>query len=173
VNAYRDAADALVRESGVTIKRVRSSNSGGAYTRSDGWEIEAPDPRGPISFGVFAHEVGHQMLHRGARKPRWIQEVEAEEWALAQFDRFDLDGKERYRLRAARNVGWSFAKAIRRNRLLTKTIVATYPEWWVLAEAVETADGRVEVIEHLAPLVDDEEIIRALPIDARREKGGP
>jgi len=135
---YARAADVLIRESGVVIRRWRSGNTGTAATSDKDWEIEAPQPRGPVSFGVFAHEVAHQTLHRRNSKPRWREEVEAEEWALAQFDRFDLAGRERYERHAALHVGRTFLKAIRRSRrergALAREILIAYPEWWERAE---------------------------------------
>jgi hypothetical protein len=125
-----EAATDLLRESGCTIRRWRASNTGRAATRSELWEIEVPEPRGPISFGVFAHEVGHQLLHRHGSLPRWREEVEAEEYALAQFDRFGLKGRERYEEHAALHLGWAFVKAIRRSKTVAAQIVEAYPEWY-------------------------------------------
>jgi hypothetical protein len=136
---YREAADLLVRESGVTVRKWRTSNSGSADLKSHEWEIEAPEPRGPISFGVFCHEVGHQLLHRVGTKPRWLQEIEAEEYALAQFDRFGLAGRDRYEHHAARHLGWSFLKAARRSKRAAARILAEQPEWWARAERAHAA----------------------------------
>lgn len=138
-NRYRETADVLLRESGVTVRKWRTSNTGAAATRSALWEIEAPEPRGPVSFGVFAHEVAHQLLHRTGSKQRWMQEVEAEDWALEQFDRFELPGRERYEQHAAEHLAYAFAKAIRRSKRLVAEIVRTYPEWWLRAEQADAA----------------------------------
>ena len=134
---YLDAAEVLLRESGCTVLRYRPTMTGRASTKSEMWAIEVPEPRGPISFGVFAHEVGHQLLHRAGSRPRWREEVEAEEYALAQFDRFGLKGRERYERHAALHLGWTFVKAIRRSRRLAAEILASYPEWWDRAEQVD------------------------------------
>lgn len=135
MNVYEEVGATLLRETGVTVVKWRAGNSGVADWRSADWEIEAPHPRGPVSFGVFAHEVAHQLLHRTGSKPRWRQEVEAEEWALAQFDRFGLPGRDQYERNAAKHLAWSFCKAIRRSPRLTAVIINAYPEWWARAEA--------------------------------------
>ena len=130
-NPYEEAAEVLLRESGCTVRKYRSSNSGEAFTSSKDWGIEVPRPRGPMSFAVFAHEVGHQMLHRGNEsKPRWLEEIEATEYALAQFERFRLDGAEEAKKREARNLRHSAKKANRRATPETaQAILDRYPEW--------------------------------------------
>lgn len=127
------AADVLVRESGVTVRKHRSSTSGVAYTRADDWGIAAPEPVGPVSFGVFAHEVGHQMLHRGNSLPRWLEEIEAWEFALAQFERFELPGVARSRSDAAKHLRHVAGRAGRRCKPETaRALMARYPAWvWV------------------------------------------
>lgn len=127
---YRVAAEALLRESGCTVRRWRTSNTGRAFTRSDDWGIEVPQPRGPVSFGVYAHEVGHQMLHREGSRPRWLEELEAWEYALAQFDRFQLRGIERCRSDAAKSLVYAAAKANRRCSPETaQAILDRFPDW--------------------------------------------
>jgi hypothetical protein len=105
-----------VRESGVTVVKTRKRSSGVAMIASDDWAIEAPAPRGAIGFAVFAHEVGHQMLHRGKSTPRWLEEIEAWEYALEQFARFELRGVEQARARAARSLRYAAGKAAKRVR---------------------------------------------------------
>lgn len=136
---FQRAAETLLRESGCIVRKWRTTRTGVADVKNAAWEIEVPEPRGPISFGVFAHEVGHQMLHRGRNLPRFVEEVEAEEYALAQFDRFELPGRGKYEKHAARHVGYSFVKAIRRSKILARVIFEAYPEWWEKAEAVDSA----------------------------------
>jgi hypothetical protein len=135
MNAYRAAADVLIRESGVTVRKWRKGSNGTAYTKSDDWGIESPEPNGSVSFAVFAHEVGHQCLHRRNSTPRWQEEIEADEFALAQFERFDLAGIEQARAFAARCLAYSFSKAIRRSPRLAGVIASEYPEWMALALA--------------------------------------
>lgn len=134
---YVLAGRELLADTGCTVARWRTTMSGSADVASPCWAIEAPRPRGPISFGVFAHEVAHQVLHRSTSKPRWQQEVEAEEWALAQFDRLGLPGRDRYEAHAAAHVARAFDKALRRHASsparrggLAARIRVTCPGWW-------------------------------------------
>ncbi len=155
VNAYLLAGAELLRESGCTVRKYRTSNSGRAFTYSDDWGIEAPEPRGPVSFYVFAHEIAHHMLHRGnGNYPRWLEEIEADEYALAQFARFDLDGYIKARDRAAGYLCYSLWKAARRCSAETaQAILDRAPEWtwgsdwWrcieTLARLAERAKGVV------------------------------
>lgn len=80
----------LLKESGCTC-RWRNGLTGRAFTSSSDWLIETPPPTTARRFSVFAHEVGHQVLHRGSKLPRWLEEVQAWDFALDAFKRFDLD----------------------------------------------------------------------------------
>jgi hypothetical protein len=126
-NKYEAAARVLLCETGVVVGKVRTSSSGVAM--HDG-TIEAPRPRGPISFGIFAHEVGHVVLHKdNGRYPRWREEVEAWEYALNQVERFGLNGYDRVYTRATRSIGRAFRKAMRAGVAPT-TIQDSLPTWW-------------------------------------------
>jgi hypothetical protein len=127
---FKYAADVLVRESGVTIRKHRKSNTGVAYTHEDDWGIEAPEPVGPVSFATFAHEIGHQLMHRGRARIAWLNEIEAWEFALAQFDRFDLPGVERARKSAAQHLRYVAGRSGRRAKPETaRAILDRYPAW--------------------------------------------
>jgi hypothetical protein len=127
-NKYEEAAQVLRSESGVVVRKVRSSSTGRAHR--DG-TISAPAPRGPVSFGVFAHEVGHQVLghNSNGRAPRWIEEVEAWEYALNQLERFQLNGYERVYAHAAEALAINFGRALRRG-VKPATIAECFPGWW-------------------------------------------
>jgi hypothetical protein len=127
---FEQAAARLLAESGCTVRRWRSGNSGAAWTEDADWGIEVPEPRGPVSFGTFAHEVGHQMLHRNGSAARWLEEIEAWEYALAQFDRFELPGRERTQADAAKCLRYAAAKAERRCAPSTaQRILDRMPAW--------------------------------------------
>lgn len=113
-NDYESAARVLLAESGCNVRKWRKSNTGTAYTASDDWGIETPRPRGQASFAVLAHEVGHQLMHRRNSAQRWLEEVEAWEYALDQFDRFNLGGRDRAVVTANRCLCYAVTKAIRR-----------------------------------------------------------
>jgi len=129
MNAYALAAATLLREEDVRVRATRSSTTGVAHR--DG-TITVPDARGPISFGVFAHEVGHVVrdhVRKGDRTPRWIEEVEAWEYALFQMTRFGLAGYDRVYVRAAQCLAYSFSKAIRRG-VDADAIRDRFPSWY-------------------------------------------
>lgn len=128
-NPYQTAAEILLRESGCTVRKWRKNATGTAYTSSADWGIESPEPRGPISFAVFAHEVGHQMLHRHNSAPRWQEELEAWEYAVDQFSRFQLDAKG-VRERMVRSLRYAAAKTSKRCSAETaRALLDRYPKW--------------------------------------------
>lgn len=129
-NPYEDAADVLLKETGCVVRKWRQNTTGQAFTKDADWGIEAPRPRGPISFATFAHEVGHQVLHRRKATPRWLEELEAWEYALEQFDRFGLAGKDKAQDDAAKCLVWAATKANKRAGAETaQKILDRYPEW--------------------------------------------
>jgi hypothetical protein len=136
---YLAAAEKLVALSGVRVRKYRSSMTGVAFTRADDWGIEAPRPHGPVSFAVFAHEVAHHLLHRSGSRPRWLEEVEAWEYALDCFERFELRGVDHARADAARSIRYAVAKALRRGSPETaRAILERTPEWaWRFDDARE------------------------------------
>ena len=145
---FESAGEALLAESGCTVVKWRDSLSGVAKTKSKMWEIEVPRPTTALRFGVFAHEVGHQVLRHTRRVPRWVEESEAEKYALAQFDRFDLPGKEEYAGSVGRHLAHSYRKAIRRGGVdLDRRIESAYPELWVLAKNAPNGKRMLNAIE--------------------------
>lgn len=112
---YEQAASELIRRSGCTVRRYRTNLRGTAYTKAEDWGIEVPRPTTAKRFAVFAHEVGHQMLHRSnGDTPRYVEEAEAWEYALAAFDEFGLPGKEDAVALATSAMRYAIAKAVRR-----------------------------------------------------------
>jgi hypothetical protein len=143
---YERAGQALLDESGCVVRTYRTSMNGRAFTRSDDWGIEVPHPHGPISFGVFAHEVGHQMLHRHGSRPRWLEELEAWEYALFQFPRFGLAGHDRARDSAAKSLVYAAVKANRRGNAETaQRILDRFPVWvWYADSGCAIAGAEIE-----------------------------
>ena len=126
---YQAAADELLRRSGCTIRKYRDNLTGLAYTWDSDWGIETPPPTTPKRFAVFAHEIGHQMLHRGHNRPRWQEEAEAWDYALARFAEFGLDGHDQAMELAVKSMNKSIWKALRRGAN-HDLIMAGAPTWW-------------------------------------------
>jgi hypothetical protein len=136
---YLSAARTLLDETGCVVAKWRTATTGHARTTDPDWKIESPEPRGPVSWATLAHEVGHQMLHRKdtgrASGPRWLKELEAWEYAIEQFRRFDLPGFDQAVADAAACIEYSAGKALRRTRSadrrrdLARRIAARLPEW--------------------------------------------
>jgi hypothetical protein len=81
-------AEALKGEAGVTHHIIRKSLSGCAY-----WgRIEVPEGKTRCQLYILAHECAHIVLgHIGkARKPRHLEEVEAERWAHEALRRYGV-----------------------------------------------------------------------------------
>lgn len=154
VEPYLSAARTLLAESGCVVTKWRQKMTGGAYTHSPEWRIEVPEPRGPISYAVFAHEVGHQMLHRKDTRerkvPRWQEELEAWMWALATFERFRLPKVELAKRDCEDSMAYAFSKALRRSRTLAgrEALAARFVEaspGWLLDALCPPGDERSEV----------------------------
>jgi hypothetical protein len=137
---WRSAAQTLLDETGCEVIRWRSGMTGRSMTYTA--EIEAPRPKTARSFAIFAHEIGHQRLHReNGKYPRWREEVEAWEFAFDQFTRFGLPGRNKQRKIAVRFIGYAFTKAVRAGAdpLL---IHRTYPQWSKAVERMEAFQVR-------------------------------
>lgn len=140
MNRYEHAGRALLARHNVDVRKWRTSSTGVASVAAR--EIECPIPRGPVSFGVLAHEVGHVVLHQQRTKPRWQEEVEAWEFALRAVEDADLGDRAYARVEAdARDsIRYAFQKAIRRGAS-ADLIADTYPTWYW----PETRSRRVQV----------------------------
>jgi hypothetical protein len=132
---WATAAALLLLESGCRVTKWEDKARGRAYTLRDTWDIDVPVPTDAIRFGVFAHEVAHQVLGHGKPRrkglPRWEEELEAELWALEQFDRLALPGTDEYR----KNVAAHLASALRRmgrnvSPVSAARILAMLPDWF-------------------------------------------
>ena len=153
-NPYQDAADVLLRETGCTVRKWRQNTTGTAYTKSDDWGIESPRPRGPLSFAVFAHEVGHQLLHRHNSAPRWLEEIEAWEYALEQFDRFELDGKDDAQTRGAKSLRYAAHKASQRCSPATAYAILERMPLWVDADLADPRFASSDVWQRLLAIFE-------------------
>ena len=90
-NSYAEAGDILLEEffaDGGKIRKWRDWMAGAAWYETK--EIACPMPRTAKSFEIFAHEVGHILANPDRKAPSWKRELQASEYALEQFERFNL-----------------------------------------------------------------------------------
>jgi hypothetical protein len=89
-----------------------------------------PAPLDPLSFGVVAHEVAHQVLHRKPRRiPVWRRELEAEDYALDRFAEFGLPGADEFRRSATVHLERCFQRALDRGARIESILDGA--EGWV------------------------------------------
>lgn len=74
----------------VRVVRIRKNLTGVAYTNPKHHtygRLEAPRPVTRRALQTFLHECAHFVLHSGSspKKPRYLQELEAEQWAHARM----------------------------------------------------------------------------------------
>lgn len=140
MNRYEAAAHGLLIVAGINVVNWRKSMTGVAdiETRT----IECPRPTGPVSFAIVAHEIYHVVVHAQGRQPRWVEETEAEEFALRALDMFGLPGHERVAANIAKHLRNTFRKAIQRG-VDPLLIEETYPVWWRATgyQSVYTKEG--------------------------------
>jgi hypothetical protein len=122
------AAETLLDRHDIALEKHRKSMSGVALHVGG---IEAPEPRGAKSYAIFAHEVGHKVLHSdNGAYPRWREEIEAWDFALASFSEFDLSGQRKIRPWVAKKIARSVHKARVKDRgKLIKEFRRDYPGW--------------------------------------------
>jgi len=110
MNKYELAGQRLLSDYQVSVKTVRKSMTGVAYM--DDRIISAPAPHRPVSFAVFSHEVGH--IANGDIKPRWLEELKAWEFSIAQFRRFGFAVTREVKQLMKWSMAFALAKALNR-----------------------------------------------------------
>ena len=110
MNKYELAGNELLKQYNISIKTVRQSMSGVAYIEDR--VISAPAPKRPLSFAIFAHEVGH--IANGRLSPRWRSELQAWEFSLGCFRRFNLAISKEVKQRMRYSMAFALAKALNR-----------------------------------------------------------
>jgi hypothetical protein len=74
--------------------------------------IVAPRPVTRRAMHIFLHEVGHAVLHvRPTRKPRHVEELEAEQWAFAKMRELGIAVPANALVRARRYVARKIKQA--------------------------------------------------------------
>ena len=67
----------------VRVVRVRKSLTGRAHLKAG--ILAGPRPFTRKALYIFLHECAHFALHGSRRKPRHVEELEAEQWAHARM----------------------------------------------------------------------------------------
>ncbi len=105
----------------VRVMRWRKSLSGVAWhVEKKGvfveTRIEAPRPRTPLSFSIFAHEIGHHLQHmeRASWPSRMEQEHDAWERAFVLMREHGVPITEKVEKRFHDSMRYALAKALRR-----------------------------------------------------------
>lgn len=105
-------AEALKAEAGVQKHTVRKSLSGYAWPKKH--EIVAPEGRTRKQLYILAHECAHVILgHIYGKKPRHLEEVEAEEWAHAALRRHGVPVPRSMTLRSKWHIQNKIHQALR------------------------------------------------------------
>lgn len=107
-----DIADALVKEAGVKQHFIRRSLSGRAWPAEG--RIEAPEGRTRKQLYILAHECAHVALGHNRKKPRHVEEMEAEQWAHDALRRYGVAVPRSMTVRAKRYVAHKINQAVRR-----------------------------------------------------------
>ncbi|KKL20171.1 hypothetical protein LCGC14_2458120 [marine sediment metagenome] len=110
MNRYEEVGNLLLKRHDVTIKVIRRSMSGLAYIKERA--ICSPLPRTAKSFAIFCHEVGH--IAQGVIKPRWLEELRAEEFAKGCFGEFGFSMPKAVKDRMKYHISYKLAQALNR-----------------------------------------------------------
>jgi hypothetical protein len=90
--------------------KFRKNLSGRAYMEDR--RIEAPKPVTRKSLYIWLHECAHATLHVGSRKPRHVEEFEAEQWAHAKMREHKIPVPKAMTQRAKRYVARKIRQAV-------------------------------------------------------------
>ncbi len=109
-----EVADRLSTEAGVTCVQWHDKGLWGRAWIEDR-KVLAPRPTTRKRLFVFAHECAHIALdHQRRRTPVHRMEYEAEQWAIAAFDRHGVEIPPGSIDKAKQYVGYKIHQAIRR-----------------------------------------------------------
>jgi len=111
MNKYELAGNELLKKYNINIKTYRGNLTGIAYIEDR--IISAPKPIKPLHFAIFAHEVGH--IANGEISPRWLEELKAWQFSIAQFKLFGFRIPSEVKSRMKYSLAFALAKALNRN----------------------------------------------------------
>lgn len=115
---YETAADAVLRENGVHVRRWSADGEGYAYATAGTRVIDAPRPHTAAAFAVLCHEVAHHALGHTAHpelvdaRQELEEEREAWEFTFACFARFGFAIPATVTRRVAESMAERLAAAI-------------------------------------------------------------
>lgn len=103
--------------SNITVKQWSNSSCGWADLKKR--EIKIPRPRDYDTLGVAFHEIGHIVLNHSTGKPRFVEEYEAEQFAIRKLKEYNQYNKK-YEIRAIAYVLSKIAQAKNRRMDIDK-----------------------------------------------------
>ncbi len=139
---YEAAARTVIRSTGIGVEFV-DGKPAEAYLLRKPVSVRAPNPRTAGAVIELFHELGHGLLHAGQSPPLdWRAEVEAWEFALAQWREFRLPDEDWAIYRMAQDF-WSYVgPAIRGGETTAAEVLRTVPG--------ELLEGRRYLLEQQA-----------------------
>ncbi len=110
---FLSTASALKSEAGVASHKIRKALSGMAWPSG---HIDAPEGATRRQLYILAHECAHVALGHGSikgksRKPRHVEEMEAEQWAHDALRRYGVPVPRAMTVRAKRYVARKIRQA--------------------------------------------------------------
>ncbi|MDH3583280.1 MAG: hypothetical protein OER86_03610 [Phycisphaerae bacterium] len=130
---YAQLVERMKQRHQVRVRKWRDSNCGCAWEvhgqdGSVGRLIESPYPRGPVSCGVFLHEIGHHAIGFHRFSPRCLEEYMAWSWALATMTDEAITITARLQERVDESLRYALAKARRRRLRRVPVLLLPYLE---------------------------------------------
>jgi hypothetical protein len=115
MNKYEEVAYAHLPD-GVEVKLHKPYTGRARYSRM---ELVSPPPRGAKSCEIFMHEIAHFELHHpanrvGPKQSRYIEEYEAERWAIEKMRDAGLAVPLKIVYSCKKHVTWAIYKALKR-----------------------------------------------------------
>ena len=108
----------------VLCVKIRRNLTGRAFLKTG--ILAAPRPATRKALYIYLHECAHFALHADRRKPRHVEEMEAEQWAHDRMRQAGIPVPRSMTKRAKAYVRWKIEQAIRRG---AKRIASEARRW--------------------------------------------
>jgi len=102
----------LILENNIKVKPFLNRLRGCAYPESR--TIEIPYPNTKLRLSIALHEVGHIVLNHNNTKKRYIEEIEAWDYALKLMKLNNIPISNKLRLKRKKSINYAIGKAKRR-----------------------------------------------------------